>query len=152
MGEHRGQLARWYREQLKSVEGIQCIEQGKYDAPWVFGVEAKNREARDLLRDHLAAAGVETRNYFFALHLEPVNFYGGDAGVYDISLPSAESLAQVGFYVPTHSFLEHGDVVYICGIIRRFFDSSHAAPVPPRKKGWANIERSKCLSGSSEPL
>ena len=23
-------------------------------------------------------------NYFYPLHLEPVNFYGGDAGVYDI--------------------------------------------------------------------
>lgn len=148
--EHRGQLATWYREELKDVEGVRCIEQGTYDAPWVFGVETKSREARDLLREHLAASGVETRNYFFALHLEPVNFYGGDAGVYDIVLPNAERLAQVGFYLPTHSFLEHDDVIFIASIVRRFFSPASPLPDCHRKPGWANNERSKLLKGESQ--
>jgi perosamine synthetase len=145
--EHRGQVASWYREELKEIEGVKCIEQGRYDAPWVFGVETKSRNERDLLREHLAASGVETRNYFFALHLEPVNYYGGDPGVYDIVLPHAESLAQVGFYLPTHSFLKREDVAYICSVIRRFFTPSAPAAVLPRAKGWANAERSKLLKG-----
>ena len=36
------------------------------------------------------------RNYFYPLHLEPVNFYGDDVGIYDVELPNAERLAQVG--------------------------------------------------------
>merc|ERR1719198_844149 len=41
--EHRGQLAKWYREQLSSIDGINCIEQATYDAPWVFGVETESK-------------------------------------------------------------------------------------------------------------
>merc|ERR1712070_215486 len=130
---------------MGDVEGVKCIEQRRYDAPWVLVVETKSRNERDLLREHLAASGVETRNYFFALHLEPVNFYGGDAGVYDIVLPNAERLAQVGFYLPTHSFLEHADVVFIASLIKCFFDSALHVQPPPRTAGWANIERSKLL-------
>lgn len=143
--EHRGQLAVWYRENLSGIPQLRCVEQGTFDAPWVFGVEMEDRATRDRLRDHLAAHGVETRNYFFCLHLEPVNFYGGDAGVYDIVLPNAERLAQVGFYLPTHSFLEHADVVFITSLIKCFFDSALDVQSPPRTAGWANIERSKLL-------
>mmetsp|Transcript_108771 Transcript_108771/g.318220 ORF Transcript_108771/g.318220 Transcript_108771/m.318220 type:complete len:457 (-) Transcript_108771:121-1491(-) len=145
---HRGQLATWYRECLAGMPGLHCIEQRRHDAPWVFGVETESRERRDLLREHLAGHGVETRNYFYPLHLEPVNFYGGDAGVYDIVLPNAEHITQVGFYLPTHSFLEHSDIVYICTLIRRFFDASVELPPAPRAHGWADQERSKLLAES----
>lgn len=36
--------------------------QRQIDAPWVFGVETKDRKARDELRDHLALHGIETRS------------------------------------------------------------------------------------------
>lgn len=143
--EHRAQLAAWYRECLAEVGGIKCIEQAHHDAPWVFGIEVASREVRDQLRDHLAAAGVETRNYFYPLHLEPVNFFGVSAGAYDIVLPNAENLAQVGFYLPTHSFLEHHDVLYICGAVKCFFDAASDMPAVPREIGWAQVERSKLL-------
>eukprot|EP00439_Symbiodinium_sp_Y106_P064443 s910_g10.t1 len=113
--QHRGHVASWYREGLAGIEGLSCIEQRQVDAPWVFGVETRDRKNRDALRDHLAAHGIETRstlkthalkNYFYPLHLEPVNFYGDDVGIYDVELPHSEHLAQVGFYLPTHSFLE----------------------------------------------
>jgi len=84
--------------------------------------------------------------YFYPLHLEPVNFYGGDAGVYDIVLANAEHIAQVGFYLPTHSFLEHTDIVYICALIRKFYDTSLELPPAPRVVGWADQERSKLLT------
>uniref|UniRef100_A0A7S1WS22 DegT/DnrJ/EryC1/StrS aminotransferase family protein n=1 Tax=Alexandrium catenella TaxID=2925 RepID=A0A7S1WS22_ALECA len=146
---HRGQLATWYRESLAGIPGLKCMEQRQHDAPWVFGIETESRQKRDLLRDHLAGHGIETRNYFYPLHLEPVNFYGGDPGVYDVVLANAEHVAQVGFYLPTHSFLEHSDVVYICKLVRHFFDSSMELPPPPRSRGWADQERSKLLEEAS---
>lgn len=150
--EHRGQLATWYRQHLAGIPGLKCMEQRQTDAPWVFGVETEDRKTRDLLRDHLAARGIETRNYFYPLHLEPVNFYGGDAGVYDVVLPNAEHVAQVGFYLPTHSFLEHADVLYICGHIRSFYNSTIEMPPLCRVVGWADAERSKLLNSTDSPL
>jgi len=149
--EHRGQIATWYRQQLAGIEGLNCIEQRQTDAPWVFGIETTDRRSRDHLRDHLASYGIETRNYFYPLHLEPVNFYGGDAGVYDIVLPNAEKAAQVGFYLPSHSFLEHTDIVYICALIKQFYDKSVQLPPACRSAGWVDNERSKLLKGIDPP-
>merc|ERR1712113_506012 len=103
-----------------------------------------DRKSRDALREHLAAAGIETRNYFYPLHIEPVNFFEGDV-VYEISLPRAEHLSQTGFYLPTHSFIQETDVAYITACIKRFFEPSLPALAEPRKKGWVDIERSKLL-------
>mmetsp|Transcript_120099 Transcript_120099/g.299591 ORF Transcript_120099/g.299591 Transcript_120099/m.299591 type:complete len:458 (-) Transcript_120099:152-1525(-) len=143
--KNRSQLALWYREQLADVPGLRCMEQRSHDAPWVFGVETADRQTRDRVRDHLAARGIETRNYFYPLHLEPVNFYGSDAGVYDIVLPNAEHVAQVGFYLPTHSFLQREDILYICSLIREFYGVGTAL-APPRVVGWADAERSQLLT------
>ncbi|CAE8687032.1 unnamed protein product, partial [Polarella glacialis] len=139
--EHRAHVASWYREGLAGIAGLGCIEQRQIDAPWVFGIETKDRKTRDSLRDHMAICGIETRNYFYPLHLEPVNFYGDDVGVYDVVLQHCEQLAQVGFYLPTHSFLERSDVMYICSCVRRFYEPSQAAEAPPRERGWADVER-----------
>merc|ERR1712060_1016259 len=117
---------------------LRCMEQRQRDSPWVFGVETRDRRTRDALRDHLAAHGIETRNYFYPLHLEPVNFYGNDVGVYDVILPNAEALAQVGFYLPTHSFLERQDVIYICGKVKSFYQSTAEVTPAPRSLGWAD--------------
>lgn len=150
--EHRGQVAKWYRALLRgggSEENMSCIEQRTHDAPWVFGVETRDRRTRDALREHLASKGIETRNYFYPLHLEPVNFFNSDClQSYDIVLPNAERFSQVGFYVPSHSFLEESDVAYICSAIRSYFDSKAVElPKPPRERGWVDQERSKLLGG-----
>mmetsp|Transcript_28301 Transcript_28301/g.51085 ORF Transcript_28301/g.51085 Transcript_28301/m.51085 type:complete len:460 (-) Transcript_28301:52-1431(-) len=147
--EHRGQLASWYREGLAGIAGLECIEQRKHDAPWVFGVETTDRATRDKLRDHLASFGIETRNYFYCLHMEPVNFYGDDVGVYDVVLSQAERLAQVGFYLPTHSFLQKEDVLYICSLLRSFYEPGKVKMEAPRVRGWADAERSKILKPTS---
>eukprot|EP00811_Abedinium_folium_P034042 NODE_6959_length_1621_cov_8.016064.p1 GENE.NODE_6959_length_1621_cov_8.016064~~NODE_6959_length_1621_cov_8.016064.p1 ORF type:complete len:472 (-),score=134.91 NODE_6959_length_1621_cov_8.016064:96-1511(-) len=144
--EHRRKLASWYREQLSRVPQVRCLEQRVNDTPWVFGIEAKDRATRDALRDHLAARGVETRNYFYPLHLEPVNFYGPDAGVYDVLLPNAERAGQVGFYLPTHSFMEASDVTYISSAVVQFFDASVAALPATRSYGWADEARTRLLT------
>merc|ERR1712107_401012 len=143
----RGTVASQYRENLRDVPQVHCIEQRTHDAPWVFGIQVEDRSIRDAIRERLARFGIETRNYFYPLHLEPVNFYGEDAGAYDISLPGAEHAAQVGFYLPTHSFLEPQDVSYICGIVKQFFNPDQEVPTVHRSVGWADEARSKILQG-----
>mmetsp|Transcript_18815 Transcript_18815/g.48848 ORF Transcript_18815/g.48848 Transcript_18815/m.48848 type:complete len:464 (-) Transcript_18815:56-1447(-) len=148
--EHRGHLATWYREKLSDVPGLRCMEQRTHDAPWVFGVETTDRKTRDNLRDHLAARGIETRNYFYPLHLEPVNFYGSEVGIYEVVLANAEHSAQVGLYLPTHSFLERSDVFYICSLIHEFYGVCKEVQPAPRQHGWADQERSRLLAKADE--
>mmetsp|Transcript_17856 Transcript_17856/g.38260 ORF Transcript_17856/g.38260 Transcript_17856/m.38260 type:complete len:453 (+) Transcript_17856:154-1512(+) len=147
--QHRARVAAWYREELAGIDGLSCLEQRTHDAPWVFGVETKDRQTRDRLREHLATRRIETRNYFYCLHLEPVNFYGADVGSYDILLPQAEHIAQVGFYLPTHSFLERSDIAYITSVIREFYACGKEVATPPRENGWADDERAKLLRPES---
>merc|ERR1719217_1537738 len=139
----RGRIASCYRAHLVGLSDVRCIEQAVHDAPWVFGIQTKDRKRRDELREHLAACGIETRNFFYPLHIEPVNFFEGD-GVYEIVLPQAEELSQTGFYLPTHSFLEEDDVKYIAACIKSFYDASKPSEAH-RQKGWCDVERSKLL-------
>eukprot|EP00927_Polykrikos_kofoidii_P055924 TRINITY_DN50109_c0_g1_i1.p1 TRINITY_DN50109_c0_g1~~TRINITY_DN50109_c0_g1_i1.p1 ORF type:complete len:446 (+),score=73.92 TRINITY_DN50109_c0_g1_i1:55-1392(+) len=140
----RAQVAAWYRRLLANVSGITCIEQAVIDAPWVFGIQTADRSARDALREHLAASGIETRNFFYPLHMEPVNYFEGN-GVYEMQLPNAEMLSQTGFYLPTHSFLEEEDVAYISSRIAIFFEKAETTFETSREQGWVDKARSKLL-------
>eukprot|EP00392_Amoebophrya_sp_AT5.2_P008412 g8433.t1 len=154
--EKRHVVARWYRQELfkqglsefdpHSTSAARPSDEGLdsgfplrgineyhartcfFDAPWVFGLECRTRDTRDNLRQFLAEHGVESRNYFFPLHVQPVNFYEyarGVSGAYaswDCDLPNSLRFGTCGLYLPTHAFLEENDVEYIVGVCRRFFD------------------------------
>eukprot|EP00397_Hematodinium_sp_SG-2012_P024625 GEMP01025656.1.p1 GENE.GEMP01025656.1~~GEMP01025656.1.p1 ORF type:complete len:440 (+),score=98.24 GEMP01025656.1:59-1378(+) len=141
---HRGDLARAYRRALSAHRArIRCLQEAQIDAPWVFGVECNNRKDRDALRDHLAQNRIETRSYFVCLHVEPVNFFEGDI-TYEIPLPRAEHLSQIGLYLPTHNFLTIDDVEYIVAVIIQFYDGT-PPPECKRSPGWAHECRTKLL-------
>ncbi|CAD7958602.1 unnamed protein product [Amoebophrya sp. A120] len=138
-----------------------------FDAPWVFGIETKDQKTRDSLRQYLAEFGIESRNYFFPLHVQPVNYYEyarGVAGSYkawEVELPHALKFGSVGLYLPTHSFLEEEDVTYIVAVCKRFFfppeeaarnqhstseeDKLFKELSTARKKGWVDEKRSVLL-------
>ena len=121
------------------------MEECAQDAPWVFGVEAADRDTRDRLRHHMAALGVETRNYFYPLHLQPVNFLHGTA-TYETVLPEAEALWSKGFYIPSHWYLSDDDVSYVVCCLACFFTGVDP-PVPHREPGWVAAEREKPVDG-----
>lgn len=71
--KHRRELASRYRMNLEQIKELTLMPRAGYlDSPWVFGVQTTNKRLRTCLRTHLANAGIETRNYFFPLHLQPV--------------------------------------------------------------------------------
>jgi len=148
---HRHAMAGWYREHLKNTP-VECMQKGQHDEPWVFGVMCKSKAEKDELRDWLASNFIETRNYFFPLHMQPSNFYQGTQ-TYEIHLPECEKLSAHGFYMPSHRYLEEPDVKYICAVASAFFEkksngsardrsrSPRRLPACPREGEW--VDRSK---------
>ncbi|XP_062510624.1 GDP-perosamine synthase-like [Corticium candelabrum] len=113
---HRTQLATWYRNYLSDIPGITLMPKSSYgpDAPWVFGVEVKDRKRRHDIRCAMATKGIETRDFFIPLHLQPA-FQRGEIPP---NLPQSEHLGEVGFYLPTHFHLNNHDVLHICNVLR----------------------------------
>lgn len=120
--KHRSQLSQWYRENLKYLPVKLMPQCGPLDTPWVFGIQCKSKVERTELRAFMARQGIETRDYFFNLHLQPA--YRPEEGRLPPALPNAEILGSTGFYLPTHSNLDEADVEYICGCIKLFFKAN----------------------------
>eukprot|EP00118_Oscarella_pearsei_P025567 m.308394 g.308394 ORF g.308394 m.308394 type:complete len:403 (+) comp43918_c0_seq1:144-1352(+) len=110
-------IAGWYREFLDRIPGLKLMPKSEFgpDTPWVFGVEVESKQKRASLRAALAKSGIETRDYFLPLHLQPPM---QSPGLEPLSLPNAEKLGQVGFYLPTYHSLEKSDVQFICESLR----------------------------------
>ncbi|CAD7946618.1 unnamed protein product [Amoebophrya sp. A25] len=143
-----------------------------FDAPWVFGIECWDRITRDNLRQYLAECGVETRNYFFPLHVQPVMYYEyaqGVAGSYaswESELPNSLRFATCGLYLPTHSYLKLTDVEFIVGCCKKFYQNPAGGAAgqgessvkgsgeactpekPQRAKGWVDRVRSEMFQKS----
>lgn len=127
-------------------------------------MECENRTVRDELRQYLANHAVESRNYFYPLHLQPVNYFYFEANKMKAlqavdptdaaradetwlkDLPNALQFASTGFYIPTHSFLEEGDVAFIVDVIAAYFATGGGKEkhtgVAPREFGWVDEKRS----------
>lgn len=92
--EHRRDIALRYRQNLELVKELTLMPNAGYlDSPWVFGLHTTNKFLRSELRAHLANAGIETRNYFYPLHLQPA-YLSSNHRLKDA--PNAELLASIG--------------------------------------------------------
>jgi perosamine synthetase len=118
--EDRNRIARKYRSELQSIPGLtpMPVNQHGLDAPWVFGVLADSKTTRTRLRQALADAGYETRDYFLPLHLQP--FFCA-AGTQPSSLPNAEDMGRRGFYLPTFFGIPQELIGDICKCLRKGF-------------------------------
>jgi perosamine synthetase len=132
--EHRAGLAAAYRKALRGhlPPGAMLMPPcGPLDTPWVFGLTCASKRQRTELRAFLAARGIETRDFFFPLHLQPAYSHLGR----EKALPFAEELGSTGLYLPTHTNLRPEDVEYICASVVAFFvgedtDESNAVMFP----------------------
>jgi perosamine synthetase len=122
--EKRNEIASWYEQELRSlgVPGLtpMRLRRDGTDVPWLFSVHTADAQARDRLREHLAAHGVETRAFFLPLHVQP--FRPAEPG-----FPEAEFLGATGVNLPTYFELTRSDVQAICRVIA----SCPQAGIPP---------------------
>ena len=113
----REQTAQEYRLHLDGLEGLWTMPINQYgpDTPWVFGVTVETKAIRTFVRRKMAEDGIETRDYFFPLHLQPcvTNEYGPQD-----CMPNAEWLGSTGFYLPTYYGLTKKDVIFISSSLK----------------------------------
>jgi perosamine synthetase len=70
----RAEVARWYREELASVEELRLPETAPWaDPAWfVMHLRVENRTIRDALMEHLEHDGIDSKAYFDPpIHLQP---------------------------------------------------------------------------------
>lgn len=115
----RMDIMKRYEKNLKGLWPIVRVPQRNARFPvvvkrvcWMFGLTVP-KDIKNRVRVLLAEAGVETRNFFVPMHLQPVhyNMFEGQR------FPMAESFMERGFYLPSAVNLTDDDVDYISDAI-----------------------------------
>lgn len=112
---------RRYTELLTGTRGVQLpLEQTDYadNIYWVYGLVLDESVSFDAVAamQHLAAAGVGTRPFFWPIHEQPVfqraGMFAGEA------YPVAEMLARRGFYIPSGLALDHAQIDRVSNAVK----------------------------------
>jgi CDP-6-deoxy-D-xylo-4-hexulose-3-dehydrase len=115
--------------QLTLIRHDPCVT----PAPFGYTVLCGSREVRDGLRDHLEAAGVETRPVICGnLTRQPA--LARHAYRIDGELTGADRVMDCGLYWGTHPFMTEDDVRYIVATVEQYFQQADRA-APQRQRG-----------------
>ena len=117
--QDRERIADCYRKQLAEISYLSLMPKNPYgrDAPWMFGVMVESKKVRTEVRQKLADDGIETRNFFFPLHLQPMVLKSlGDLGERH---PHAEKLGMTGFYLPTFYGMKNTDIENVTRCLKK---------------------------------
>jgi len=114
--EHRQKVSLRYRENLKEFQGIKWQPEennGSKNIYWVNALifDSNMYGSAEGISQKLLNAGIETRPFFYPLHLQPVlkkyNFKS-------VTLPITEFIAEHGLYLPGGNKLKLASVDLIC--------------------------------------
>lgn len=113
--EKKRQVAEWYREGLKGLplKTHDEMPDTKHSF-WMCSIAVDDAAHRQPLRDHLKAAGIETRPLFYPAHTMP-------HCKTDEIFPIAESLASRGINLPSYPELSQEQVFSICAEVHQYF-------------------------------
>ena len=109
-------LAEKYRVALKDLP-LECHAEAPdtLHSYWMFCILVERAEQRDLLREHLFAAGIETRPLFYPIHTMPM--YSKNYRKH----PVAEDLAWRGINLPSWPAMSDSQVETVVESIRKFY-------------------------------
>lgn len=114
--EKRRTVARWYSENLKGIPGIRTPVEKDYalHSYWMYSVlvEEGYGKGRDEVMEFLYKNGVETRPFFYPMHVMPV-YRENSPG-----LRNAEDIASRGINLPTFYDLREEEVKFIAGLLK----------------------------------
>lgn len=112
----RGNAALYCRY-LQGIKGISLPKEKPYArcVYWMFGILVEDNFgiSKDELRKRLAQKGIETRNFFIPMHLQPIY-----ARRCKGSFPISEELCRKGLYLPSGFNLREKDIRFIARSIK----------------------------------
>lgn len=116
--EKRREIFKWYQENLKS-KNVRLIVSPKENNPnyWFPAIITKTPSIKQIIIKTLSKNGVETRNFFLPIHLQPVykKFFNGQ------NYPISEYFFERGLLLPSFFDLSLSEVSYICKMIEEVF-------------------------------
>ncbi len=119
----RKRIAQYYNQILKDIdEVITPAEIENVERSWFVyvimlqkGLESK----RDKLIELLGKEGIESKNYFPPIHLQP--FYRKEFGFKEGDFPVTESVSKRTIALPFYTNLKFKDVEYVCDRLKKCF-------------------------------
>jgi perosamine synthetase len=109
----RRSVAQGYATGLEAINWLRLPQEreGCFSSFWMYAVEVLGNApgSRNEVRARLAAFGIETRNYFVPIQVQPI--YAEANRLLD--MPVSERLGATGFYLPTSSTLSPEDIGYV---------------------------------------
>jgi perosamine synthetase len=122
--QKKRQIAEWYRERLAGVSGVtlfpECRE-GRH-VYWVYGVLLEPGIDRDSVMAWLKQAGVETRNFFYPMNLQPCFEAIPQCG--SVPCPVAEDLWRRGFYLPSGPKLSEAQIREVSNLLTQALEAA----------------------------
>ncbi|HYB03114.1 MAG TPA: DegT/DnrJ/EryC1/StrS family aminotransferase [Nitrososphaerales archaeon] len=125
-----------YNSLLRGIDSLQTPVEKSWakNVYWMYGIVLKESfgMTRDELRNFLSQKGIETRAFFYPMHLQPAfNNKGLFLGEH---YPVSEKLSNHGLYLPSGLTITNEEITYVTDCI---IEASEQAPrnnPPPRKK------------------
>jgi perosamine synthetase len=116
---NRKKVAEWYKEELNPLSdflNFQSVTPNAENVWWMFSVLLTDNTKidRDSLMEKLGEHGIETRPFFYPMHIMPP-YLNKNA-----NCPVSEKIASRGINLPTHSKLDRSDVSFICDCIKKY--------------------------------
>lgn len=112
--ERKKQIGKLYEKYLREISGIELIPTNyENTAPWFYEVLIEDRLG---LKSYLKDKGIGTREFYPALHTEPVFARKNE------HFPIAESIAKKGLWLPSAVQLTDNQVKYICENIKTYME------------------------------
>lgn len=108
------QIAQWYKKYLTTKVEFHGECQGTINTYWMCSILVSESKDRDVLREHLAAAGIETRPLFYPVHTMPM--FSAKFNRF----PVAENIAHRGINLPSYPELNEDDVKFISEQVNNF--------------------------------
>ena len=121
-------IGKFYNNGLSKIKSFNLpLDKTKYakNIYWVYGILLKKNSTISLetLMKKLKDSGIETRNFFWPLHKQPVF---KKMGLFKkVKLPVSEYLAKNGLYLPTGMSLTLSQQKFVISKVKKFFLRKH---------------------------
>ncbi|MBN2555515.1 MAG: DegT/DnrJ/EryC1/StrS family aminotransferase [Anaerolineales bacterium] len=111
----RTQVAAWYEERLKNLDGVQTLPMASTTSrmSWfVYVIRFDARVDRSMVMRELERRGIPSRPYFSPIHLQP--YFMGAFGYQPGDYPVTETLGAQNLALPFSSVMREDEVAYVC--------------------------------------